>query len=814
MTWNNTFLNDVGATPLPVSGTLGAVLLHQALGPADGSIDDLLDQDGIQEVYGYGYTPGGLAPPADYAATVDGTTGVTTIRSIGNFEFDNTNPVYVEAVAFYYVGTVGGVTNPWIYILEVNDVWYPGTILSSPREPDGDVDTRLFSYLTATPVAGPAWFATLIQFGPMDWAPSRVTKIYLYPQRINWIPNPTFFGSLFGWRANAVMTREVEGDLSFLRTDAGGEIQSLLVPIPNGMTTVALKVRSQGATTFQAKVTMYDEDGQRSQVLSSVVALPESPVGQASWISLRQYIPVADRAARSALSFLVDGPIDIDDVLWSTGYADFDYFDGDSLHSFPDDFLWHSTSHASYSFFYNNRGVAHERMFGENGLIKQWIPEGARYEVIYDHLDPKDTNHPVKDWEDPILAPPPPMSLAVVPGSITTDTATWTWEIPPDTVYDSLWVSIDGGTTVELPPDTVEYTTMTLTPGADHTIEVWGVVGIGESDHATDTITTLVDPDSYFTVVMADNPLSYWTLGAKTYVAPADYFTLIRTEGLPIDYWPLGSKDPVTYPSYAASVLSDTPLSYWKLDDMGSPHTYFNTGAMQYFTVPAGVTSITVEMAGGASGAGADPSAGNGPRGAYMKASFPVTPLEVLQVQVGGCGVGHGRSAPTPGWPDGGYGGRDPNPGGTGAAGGASSDIRRAPYSLNDRLLVAAGGGSPGATGAGGIGGVTVGQDGTGTGGVGGGTGGTQTAAGTGGNGDAAFGQGGSGHTDSGTRWGGGGGGGWWGGGGGNSAVGVGSSGGGGGSSFVHASGTLITGTDGGGPAGTGTYVIISWTAP
>jgi len=276
----------------------------------------------------------------------------------------------------------------------------------------------------------------------------------------------------------------------------------------------------------------------------------------------------------------------------------------------------------------------------------------------------------------------------------------------------------------------------------------------------------------------------------------------------------LGSKDPVTYPSYAASVLSDTPLSYWKLDDMGSPHTYFNTGAMQYFTVPAGVTSITVEMAGGASGAGADPSAGNGPRGAYMKASFPVTPLEVLQVQVGGCGVGHGRSAPTPGWPDGGYGGRDPNPGGTGAAGGASSDIRRAPYSLNDRLLVAAGGGSPGATGAGGIGGVTVGQDGTGTGGVGGGTGGTQTAAGTGGNGDAAFGQGGSGHTDSGTRWGGGGGGGWWGGGGGNSAVGVGSSGGGGGSSFVHASGTLITGTDGGGPAGTGTYVIISWTAP
>jgi len=239
--------------------------------------------------------------------------------------------------------------------------------------------------------------------------------------------------------------------------------------------------------------------------------------------------------------------------------------------------------------------------------------------------------------------------------------------------------------------------------------------------------------------------------------------------------------------------------------------TFTYTGAVQTFTVPAGVTAIRVTMTGGPSGAGPEPSTGNGARGALMKAILPVTPLESLEVRVGGAGVGHGRSAPTPGWPDGGYGGRDPNPGGTGAAAGGSSDIRRTPYGLNDRLLVAGGGGSQGATGTGGVGGYPNGADGTGSGGVGGGTGGTQTTAGSGAMGDAGFGQGGSGLTSSGTRWGGGGGGGWWGGGGGNSAVGIGSSGGGGGSSYMITAGTLITSTDGGGPAGQAASVFIEW---
>ena len=240
--------------------------------------------------------------------------------------------------------------------------------------------------------------------------------------------------------------------------------------------------------------------------------------------------------------------------------------------------------------------------------------------------------------------------------------------------------------------------------------------------------------------------------------------------------------------SYDATILADGPIAFWKLDEIldVSPSLYTYTGAVQTFTVPAGVTSLTCTLAGGAAGAGPSTSLGNDARGAWIKATMPVTPLEVLQLRVGGAGVGRGRSTPTPGWPDGGLGGHDPNPGGTGGAGGGSSDIRKAPYGLNDRWLVAGAGGNTSVT-SGGVGGYPNGAD-AGSGALAGGTGGTQTAAGTGGNGDAGFGQGGSGAQPSGSRY-----------------------GGGGGSSFVHALASLISAISGGGNAGEGAFIQIEW---
>lgn len=162
--------------------------------------------------------------------------------------------------------------------------------------------------------------------------------------------------------------------------------------------------------------------------------------------------------------------------------------------------------------------------------------------------------------------------------------------------------------------------------------------------------------------------------------------------------------------------------------------TTFNyTGAVQYYTVPACVTSIIVTCAGAQGGGNTGTSPGG--KGALMKGSIAVTPGQILEVRVGGQGVPllGGWNGGGAGW----SGAPTTHPASNG--GGGASDIRVAPYGLANRSVVGGGGGgTPSQSGQyaipGGNGGCVNGFIGGGSPftGVGGG-GGTQFAPGAGG---------------------------------------------------------------------------------
>ena len=121
--------------------------------------------------------------------------------------------------------------------------------------------------------------------------------------------------------------------------------------------------------------------------------------------------------------------------------------------------------------------------------------------------------------------------------------------------------------------------------------------------------------------------------------------------------------------------------------------TFTFTGGMQTFTVPAGVTSLTIETYGAAGGSGANGNSsaggnlgGAGGRGSKAVGTLSVTPGQVLNIFVGGAGA-----TPTSGFNGGGIGGNQ-NSGG----GGGASDVRFPGATAADRLIVAAGGGGGG----------------------------------------------------------------------------------------------------------------------
>jgi uncharacterized protein YjdB len=241
----------------------------------------------------------------------------------------------------------------------------------------------------------------------------------------------------------------------------------------------------------------------------------------------------------------------------------------------------------------------------------------------------------------------------------------------------------------------------------------------------------------------------------------------------------------------------------------GSCSTTFNyTGALQTYTVPTGITSLTMDVQGAIGGKGYS-SISRGGYGGRTQCALAVTGGQVLNVYVGGSGISNTLAGITSA---GGY-----NGGASGiyyaGGGGGGSDIRVAGTALSNRVIVAGGGGG----GAynygtanydrGGAGGGLTGEAGysgnVNTPGLGG-YGGTQTAGGVGGNypGYTVGLTGASGVGGSGVNYGAGGGGGYYGGGGGDWT------GGGGGSNYGGIGTSSVTNTQGYNTAGAGTVII------
>lgn len=346
------------------------------------------------------------------------------------------------------------------------------------------------------------------------------------------------------------------------------------------------------------------------------------------------------------------------------------------------------------------------------------------------------------------------------------------------------------------------------------TVRTSGTVTFEALDVAT---STAIAPTQTFDVTAGDPFHWGFTFGDKE-VEAGQYNLVVRAEGnsgAELDIDPDGT---AFYVLARGTTQADLTLP----DSIRFDYT----GAIQEFTVPDDVSSITIEChaaEGGQKGTGSPTPA----LGGMLTATFDVSPGQIYDVYVGGWSSDNLGQSVLGGWPDGG----DTHGAAQGAGGGGSSQVRPDGGAITTALLIAGGGGGRGSADivafgdiAGGGGGWPEGIEAPGvTDADGANSGGTQTTGGDGAGttafGDGAQGAGGDTVSDSEspgewvgspTTTGGGGGGGWYGGGGGG--FGRGARGGGGGSGFVGdgAYDLTVENNENAGPG----YVIISWTNP
>ncbi len=347
-------------------------------------------------------------------------------------------------------------------------------------------------------------------------------------------------------------------------------------------------------------------------------------------------------------------------------------------------------------------------------------------------------------------------------------------------------------------------------------------VGINNAPSTPGTITGNAlaigsSSNNLYSISPVNNASNYtWTLPAGSFVTAGQ-----GTDSILVTFGTISGNISVTAGN-SCGTSSSSSLAISICNYGPGSQTFNYTGGSQIFTVPCGVSFITIAAWGAAGGVGNQ--GGNiGGLGGYATGTLAVTGGQLLQINVGQMPP---TSSNVGGWNGGGNGGTGGS--GYGGGGGGASDVRlMTDTSLNGRLIVAGGGGGDAGSGyGGGIQGCAYGNNLNQNPSNGSGGGGTQSAGGAAGqgvisnwpncasNGNAgSFGVGADGvynyyPAQCGVYISGGGGGGWYGGGSGGTSgnFGGGPSGGGSGYTGGVASGSMQTGIQNGNG-----QITISW---
>jgi len=386
------------------SRTVGVALLYQvptdidpALAP---SVNNLVTLPGFQELNVPGY-----ARMTEQVAEIRDLPLVQVVVG-SDIDIPNTESSYVAAAVFYINGTVNSVVNPWLF---VTNVCFDNVVTPGSRIVVGGSPQVLFSYVIQTPRVIAAQGQIIQAPGPLEWEPSRMYHLYIYPERVNWIPNPSFEDvGLFGWRANGTMTRMTPGVDNaanhFLRV-AGTRLECIPSPSYNRQHRVSAYIRSAptgGATWVQLGLSCSNYVwSQQADVLG-----PQRLITSSSWTHLDAVVNPLENTAGTEFIVVSDGAFDIDLAMMGDIPDLNAYFDGDNENGAVGDFSWQGVAHQSYSCWYNNRYLVGARLFGhyiegqvtQKGLVYDWIPVDSAIATHWDVMSANDTKHPLKDW--------------------------------------------------------------------------------------------------------------------------------------------------------------------------------------------------------------------------------------------------------------------------------------------------------------------------------------------------------------------------------------------------------------------------------
>jgi hypothetical protein len=325
----------------------------------------------------------------------------------------------VVAAAVVLKGTYGGTTDPIIFLTDVpfrggTVMGQDDSVVALPAANIGNL-AWLFGWQTPAPLATqvlPTAGALSVLKAPPSYEYSHQQHAWLFPQRVNYIANPSFEGGTNHWRTSGALTRVAGG------APGGGVWEAHVTGTPkvvlesNTFPSQSNAVASQNWTiqamirgTGRVRIGLVSWEADYASTNADwgpdteVWTLPAN-----GWLHVYALRRVGEGSTAMVRIECDGGSMNLDNLLcepeWLSGWP---YFDGDTKYSALDDYSWYGGENrkgSTYSLWYNHRRAVLGRLFAWNisdddftvtdeevesqGYVYKWVPAGVR---VIPHMD-------------------------------------------------------------------------------------------------------------------------------------------------------------------------------------------------------------------------------------------------------------------------------------------------------------------------------------------------------------------------------------------------------------------------------------------
>lgn len=326
----------------------------------------------------------------------------------------------IAAVVVYAVGTFSSVVNPVLFattagIGDATAASHAGSIYGQSKAPVVSSPNNAYIVSRNPDNGNMSVGYSFLKIATPEWESPHAQHVWIQPQRVNFIANPSFESATLQWRKGVTGTgtaslAQETGGVDLVRTKCGhvskdsgatGKLvlESNLFPSSGPWYSISFYISSSSSATVEFGLVAHDYAGlNHTFIKAPSVTVASGGSATSGFVQKTALIRGLNDIKHYSFRIESDGSeFWVDNVLVDPHEGQYEYFDGNSTDTISGDYRWMGGKTAyenkHFSLWYNNFNNSYSRLVGnydavdntyKGSLYQEWAPTGA---AVITHWD-------------------------------------------------------------------------------------------------------------------------------------------------------------------------------------------------------------------------------------------------------------------------------------------------------------------------------------------------------------------------------------------------------------------------------------------